>query len=105
MFCDGKAQSYGDALGFQLLGQSFQSYDYSIPVLLTEFGCLSKTFPTKDGYAGERNFLQARWMLEEPFMREIFSGGFAFEYSIEMEYAKSDSPYPFTHLGVSTTIP
>ena len=32
-------------------------------------------------------------------MREVFSGGFAFEYSIEMEYAKSGSPYPFEHLG------
>ena len=99
VFCNGKAKSYDDALGFQLLGESFKSYDYSIPVLLTEFGCLSETFPTEKGYAGQRNFLQAKWLLEEPFMREVFSGGFAFEYSIEMAYAKSDSPYPFHHAG------
>lgn len=99
VYCNGNATTYDEALGFQLLGESFESYDYSIPVLLTEFGCLSKTFPTKDGYKGQRNFLQAKWLLEEPFMRDVFSGGFAFEYSIEMEYAKSDSPYPFQRLG------
>lgn len=97
--CDGNATTYNEALGFQLLGQSFESYSYSVPVVLTEFGCIDKSFPTQDGYEGQRNFLQAKWMLEEPFMRDIFSGGFAFEYSIEMAYAKSDSPYPFTHLG------
>lgn len=86
-------------MGFQLLGESFESFSYSIPVLLTEFGCLDKTFPTQDGYQAQRNFLQAKWLLEEPSIREVFSGGFGFEYSIEMANTKSDSPYPFTHLG------
>lgn len=99
VFCDGNATKYDDALGFQLLGQAFESYMYSIPVLLTEFGCLSKTFRAQGGYQAQRNFLQAKWLLEQPYMREVFSGGFAFEYSMEMEYAKSDSPYPFTRLG------
>lgn len=83
VFCDGNATTYDDAPGFQLLGDSFASYNYSIPVLLTEFGCLSNSFPTEDDYKGQRDFLQAKWMLEEPYMRDLFSGGFVFEYSNE----------------------
>lgn len=99
VFCDGKAENYSQALGYQLLEQSFQSYNYSVPVLLTEFGCLSVTFPTINGYPAQRNFLQAKWLLEERTSRDYFNGGFAFEYSIEMENAKSTSPFPFTTFG------
>lgn len=100
VFCDGLAKTYRDALGFQLLQKSFANLNYSIPVLLTEFGCLSDTFPTIDGYPAQRNFFDAEWMLTEPELQDQFSGGFAFEYSIEMEMAKSASPYPFTTFGL-----
>ncbi|GAX10076.1 hypothetical protein FisN_2Lh345 [Fistulifera solaris] len=90
--CDGAAQTYSDAPGFKLLEESFAQLNYSIPVLLTEFGCLSDSFPTIDGYEGQRNFLQGKWLLEEPSLREQFNGGIAFEYSIERENA---GQYPF----------
>lgn len=90
--CDGNAKDYSDAPGFKLLEESFARLNYSIPVLLTEFGCLSESFPTIDGYEGQRNFLQGKWLLTEPTLREQFSGGVAFEYSIEKENA---GPYPF----------
>lgn len=41
--CAGNATNYEDEKGFTGLVDSFQSYDYSIPVMLTEFGCLSKS--------------------------------------------------------------
>jgi len=100
VFCDGSATTYDDAPGLGLLEQSMRSLNYSIPVLLTEFGCLSKSFPEIDNYPGQRNFLQARWLLTQPTLREQFAGGFAFEYSIEKENAQSASPYPFHTFGL-----
>lgn len=81
------------------LQQSFDDFEMSIPVILTEFDCLSDTYPTIDGYEGQRNFLQAKWMLEEPKLRNLFSGGFAFEYSIEAANAAPASPFPFIKFG------
>jgi hypothetical protein len=97
--CDGTVDHYQDASGFVSLQQSFASYNYSIPVLLTEFGCLSETFPTIDAYEGQRDFRQAKWLWTEPDVREQFAGGFVFEYSIEKENAQSESPYPFAKFG------
>ena len=98
--CDGKAEEFDQAPGLRLLALSFINLHYSIPTLLTEFGCLSRTFPDQDGYPSQRDFREAKWILEEPIMREPFNGGFAFEYSIEMENAKSESPYPFDKFGL-----
>ncbi len=97
--CDGNVTTYQDALGFNTLQESFDSYNYSIPVVLTEFGCVSKSFPTVNGYQGQRNFRQFYWLHTIPSVRDQFVGGFAFEYSMEMENAKSESPYPFTTFG------
>lgn len=41
--CAGNITDYEDEQGFKDLAGSFESYDYSIPVMLTEFGCLSNT--------------------------------------------------------------
>jgi len=98
--CDGTAKEFDQAPGLHLLALSFINLHYSIPTLLTEFGCLSRTFPDQDGYPSQRDFREAKWILEEPIMREPFNGGFAFEYSIEMENAKSESPYPFDQFGL-----
>lgn len=97
--CNGTTSTYKEALGLLALQDSFDGYNISIPVLLTEFGCLSETYATVDGYEGQRNFLQAKWMLEEPKLRTLFSGGFAFEYSIEAANAAQESPFPFTTFG------
>lgn len=97
VFCDGKAFDYDQALGFQYLVSSFASYKYSIPVLLTEYGCISTSFPTVDGYEGTRSFFQAKWLGAEPSVREQFQGGFAFEYSMEKNIA--NTLYPFKEWG------
>ena len=45
LHCDGSVKDYEKAKGgFVKLVKNFQSYHYSIPVMLTEFGCLSKTY-------------------------------------------------------------
>ena len=95
--CDSNATKFSEALGFKDLLDSFAAMNYSIPVVLTEFGCLSETFPTINGYEGQRNFQQANWLLTEKSLRDQFSGGFAFEYSLES--ANAQIPYPFKTFG------
>lgn len=97
--CDSSVEQYSDAEGFVNLQEDFESYHYSIPVVLTEFGCLSKSFATVDGYQGQRAFKQAGWLATEAEPRKQFAGGFVFEYSIEYQNAIGDSPYPFKTLG------
>ena len=80
------------------LRDSFAAYNYSIPALLTEFGCTSKGFPTVEGYEAQRTFHDAKWMNTDPYS-QIFNGGFVFEYSTENANSKSTSPYPFTAFG------
>lgn len=96
VYCNGDRTSFDEAVGFKKLSDSFDSYNYSIPVLLTEFGCLSRTFPTIDGYEGQRSFNQAKW-LGLPEVQNNFAGGFAFEYSIESSIART--PFPFKEFG------
>jgi len=97
--CDGQAKNLSQAPGFVMLRDEMAAKHYSIPMLLTEFGCLSDTFRTEGGYEGQRDFRQSRWMLTDPGLRDTFNGGFAFEYSIEMENARGESPYPFRKFG------
>jgi len=99
VMCDGTAKTYEDALGMRALQKSFEGYNYSIPVLMTEFGCLSDSFPEIDGYQGQRTFMQAKWMMNQQELRSLFAGAFAFEYSIEKANAGQESPYPFKCFG------
>ncbi|TYZ58582.1 hypothetical protein PybrP1_003877 [[Pythium] brassicae (nom. inval.)] len=96
--CDGTVTDVSKATGFSELVSTFLSYKTSIPVMLTEFGCLDKSFPTVDGYAAQRTWLQAGWLFTKTF-RQVFSGGFVFEFSTENANSKADSPYPFTAYG------
>ncbi|OWZ20285.1 Glycoside hydrolase [Phytophthora megakarya] len=86
------------ATGFNMLRDSFKSYDYSIPVVLTEFGCVNPTFPTVDGFQAQRTFHDAAFMNTRAYS-DYFAGGIVFEYSTENANSKSTSPYPFTTYG------
>ena len=95
VMCDGETKTYQEALGLKKLQENFSLFNLSIPVLLTEFGCLSDTFPTIDGFPGQRNFNQAFWLTQEHSLRSVFAGGFAFEYSME----KGNGADPFSADG------
>ncbi|KAF1334014.1 hypothetical protein FI667_g2164, partial [Globisporangium splendens] len=97
-YCDGTVTDVSKATGFSELVTDFLSYKTSIPVLLTEFGCLDISFPTVGKYEAQRTWLQAGWLHTKTF-RQVFTGGFAFEYSTENANAKSESAYPFTSYG------
>ncbi|GAB9469077.1 hypothetical protein Gpo141_00006367 [Globisporangium polare] len=106
-YCDGTVTDVSQATGFTNLVSDFTSYKTSIPVMLTEFGCLNPSFPTVSGYDAQRTWLQAGW-LHTPTFRKIFSGGFVFEFSTENANSKGDgtatatngnSLYPFTKYG------
>ena len=99
VFCDHHASEYRYANGLVILQQMFERYHYSIPAVMTEYGCLSPTFDTIDGYEGQRDFKQTEWLMTEPDLRAQFSGGFVFEYSTELQNAIGTSAYPFTSFG------
>eukprot|EP00978_Attheya_sp_CCMP212_P041180 scaffold232727_cov68-Attheya_sp.AAC.1 len=94
--CAGSVTDSAKSNGWQTMKNDFQSYNYSIPVLLTEYGCIRTSFPTIDGFEGQRTFAQAQWLFESGF-RDVFEGGFVFEYSTEKDNAAT--AYPFTSFG------
>ena len=96
--CNGAAASIDELTGYQALLSDFARYDLSYPVMLTEFGCLNPSFPTQDGYAAQRTWLDVDALFSSNY-REEFVGGFVFEYNTEKVNAEADSPYPFNSYG------
>lgn len=97
--CDGAETDPLNLPGYQLLLEDYQELQLSFPVIITEFGCKSPTFPTIDGYEGQRDFLEVDTIFSEEYLLE-FSGGFAYEYSTERGNARGTS-YPFTNFSLS----
>ncbi|GMF56662.1 unnamed protein product [Phytophthora fragariaefolia] len=102
-YCDNTATKItdGGAASFKQLQTDFLSYGMTIPVMLTEYGCLNDGFPQVGDYEAQRTWLQAGWLYSSDF-RKVFSGGFVFEYSTELQnsaYSKPASAYPFTSYG------
>ncbi|TMW62931.1 hypothetical protein Poli38472_005549 [Pythium oligandrum] len=96
--CDGAVTDVSNAAGFNQLLSDFTTYKMNIPVMLTEFGCLSNSFATVNEYEAQRTWLQAGWLHSKKY-RAMFNGGFVFEYSTENANSKADAPYPFTKFG------
>lgn len=103
-YCDPTQTTLTAATSFKQLYSDFLSYVMTIPVLLTEFGCLNAAFPTEDEYAAQRTWLQAGWLHSSDF-RKAFNGGFAFEYSTEKANSQSTSAYPFRTTAWATSRP
>ncbi|KAF0720415.1 Aste57867_345 [Aphanomyces stellatus] len=96
--CDASASPSMISGGYRKLLNDFTSYKLPIPSLLTEYGCLNQGFPTVNGYAAQRTWLDAGWLLS-PSFSDIFAGGLAFEFSTENANSKADAPFPFTGFG------
>eukprot|EP00644_Phytophthora_capsici_P004731 jgi/Phyca11/110798/e_gw1.19.176.1 len=92
-YCNNDATTLKAADGFNKLQTDFLSFGMNIPVMLTEYGCLDRSFPKVGDYEAQRTWRQAGWLYSSDF-RKVFSGGFAFEYSTEIVNAKT--AYPFT---------
>lgn len=90
--CDASVTNLSDAAGYQILISDYDNY--SIPLMLTEYGCLNPSFPTIKGYQAQRTFDDSEWMFE-PGMNDTLAGGFVFEYSVELQNAIV--PFPFTN--------
>ncbi|OQR92451.1 glycoside hydrolase [Thraustotheca clavata] len=96
--CDPAAPLSTVGPGYAALLSDFKSLNMSVPVMLTEYGCLNVGYSTVSGYQAQRTWADASWMLSSSF-NDIFTGGFAFEFSTENANSKADSPYPFTKYG------
>jgi len=92
-------RNYADSInpdnlpGYEALLLDYQALALSIPVVFTEFGGTSDSFPTIDGYAAQRDFVQVQTIFS-PRYQEEFAGGFVFEYSLEKRHTRMK--YPFT---------
>jgi 1,3-beta-glucanosyltransferase GAS5 len=98
LHCDGTVTDVNALVGYQELLADFASYGMTVPVLWTEFGCLNESFETIGEYQAQRNFLQVE-ALFSPSYRDVFNGGYVFEYSTEKVYSEQQSPFPFTSFG------
>ncbi|DAZ94655.1 TPA: hypothetical protein N0F65_000935 [Lagenidium giganteum] len=96
LYCDATQTTIGG--GFQKLLNDFQSINPAAPVLVTEYGCLNEGFPKVGKYEAQRTWTQTGWLYSQQF-RDVFNGGFVFEYSTERANSKSKSDYPFTSFG------
>ncbi|OQR89673.1 glycoside hydrolase [Thraustotheca clavata] len=94
--CNPNATAEVEGPGFVELKNQLKIVKATAPVLLTEYGCLNPRFPTIDGYAAQRTWVQVPWIIKDP---DLLAGGFAFEFSTELRNSKADSPYPFTSFG------
>jgi hypothetical protein len=84
--CDGSATSIDEMDGYIQLLSDFESYEMSIPTLISEFGCRSRSFPAIDGFQSQRTWLQVD-AIYSPAYVEVFAGGLVFEYSAEKKIA------------------
>jgi len=80
--CDGSATSAEDIVGWPALRNDFQAINFPGPVLLGEYGCRERGFPTLDGFEAQRTWFQTE-ALYSPDYSDVFAGGFVFEYSAE----------------------
>jgi len=92
--CQADVTELSNSTGYQALIADFSNY--SIPLLLSEYGCINPSFPTIDGFHAQRSFNQSRWIFE-PGMKDTLAGGFAFEFSVEAYNAAV--PFPYTNLS------
>ncbi|KAF0705614.1 hypothetical protein As57867_005694, partial [Aphanomyces stellatus] len=96
--CDAPATASTIGPGYNKLLSDFKSYKLPIPSIMTEYGCVNKGFPTVNGYAAQRTWIDAAWLLSSQFV-DVFAGGLAFEFSTENANSKADAPFPFTSFG------
>ena len=91
--CNGNSN---DLPGYEKMLSDFTNYSLPMPAVISEFGCIDPSFPTIDGYAGQRNFLDVDALFTQRY-RNTFVGGLVFEYSTEL--INSESPYPYVTYG------
>jgi hypothetical protein len=97
LHCDGNAVSIEELDGFIELRQNFLDYNLTIPVVVAEFGCRDRSFPTIDGFEAQRTWLQIDALFSESYA-DVFAGAVAFEYSAEkliVDESSQNKPWPY----------
>jgi 1,3-beta-glucanosyltransferase GAS5 len=94
--CEGQAKSPEEFVGFRTLFDELKALKIPVPLIYTEFGCLSPSYPTIDGYKGQRTFGQIDALFQPNYLTEV-TGGIVFEYSTEK--ANSIPLWPFKETG------
>jgi hypothetical protein len=96
--CDGSATSIDDLDGWSTLQQDFDSYQLPLPIVVSEYGCRSRTFPTMGDFEAQRTWLQVDALYSSPAYVQTFAGGIVFEYSAEkvvVDTSAQNQPWPY----------
>ena len=94
--CDVNAVYVSDLVGWQYLRADFASYDLSVPVIISEYGCRER-FPTIGQFEAQRNWLQVDALYSTQYADQ-FAGGVAFEFSAEkriVDTSAQGNPWPY----------
>jgi 1,3-beta-glucanosyltransferase GAS5 len=96
--CDPTAVTVDDLVGWIELRDNFKSFDLSVPVIISEYGCRER-FPTIGDFEAQRNWLQVDALYSQSYL-EQFAGGVVFEFSAEKVIVDtSDQGYPWPYYG------
>lgn len=94
--CSPSATSVDQLLGWQTLRGDFASYDLSIPIVISEYGCRER-FPTIGEFEAQRTWLQVDALYSPSYMTQ-FAGGIVFEFSAEkliVDESDQGNPWPY----------
>jgi hypothetical protein len=94
--CETAAVSANDLSGVQTLLNDFVSYNLSVPVIITEFGCRER-FPAIGEFEAQRTWLQVD-IQYSPMFIDQFAGAVAFEFSAEkliVDTSSQGNPWPY----------
>lgn len=83
LHCNGNDTDPAQLPGYNDLLLDLQELQLPMPLVITEFGCLSDSFPTVNGFPGQRTFVQVATFAMTNFSQEL-AGNIAFEYSYEV---------------------
>jgi hypothetical protein len=88
--CDAQVTSIDELVGWIQLRQDFADYNLPVPMVIAEYGCRERGFPTIDGFEAQRTWLQVDALYNQDY-QEVFAGGVVFEYSAEKKVVDQSS--------------
>jgi 1,3-beta-glucanosyltransferase GAS5 len=102
--CDANAESVADLAGFERLKDMYIEMNMDVPIVLAEYGCRAKGFPTLtsentgEEFDSQRTWLQLDMLYSTPEYLDVFAGGTAYEFSAEkvvVDRSLDGNPWPY----------
>lgn len=94
--CDPNVTNISQLVGWQQLLQDYTSYNLSVPVVISEYGCRAR-FPTIGKFQAQRTWVQVDALYSPSYVQEL-AGAVVFEYSAEkrvVDTSPQGAPWPY----------